>query len=166
MHVRFVLPVLILCALPFLAAAGERAPADSTLAPRFHLPSREGTVDLDSLRGKTVYVDFWASWCGPCRASFPFLATLHARYASKGLAVVAINVDKDRGAAETFLRKYPAPFTIGFDPAGSTPEAYDVSVMPSSFLVSPEGILLHSHQGFAAKDTAALEARIREALPR
>jgi thiol-disulfide isomerase/thioredoxin len=155
-------------AILLLAASlcAERAPAagrDPRPAPGFSLPTRSGVVHSDSLRGRVVLVDFWASWCGPCRASFPWLRSLHERYAPRGLTIVAINLDKDRDAAEAFLEKYPAPFLVGFDPAGKTAEAFRVSAMPSTFLISRAGSLLHSHTGFDPRKAGALEAMIEEA---
>jgi cytochrome c biogenesis protein CcmG, thiol:disulfide interchange protein DsbE len=146
------------------AAAGPNsATADSVPAPGFALPTRTGTVALDSLRGKVVLVDFWASWCEPCRRSFPWLASLHQRYSQHGLEIVAINLDKNRPAAEAFLRKFPAPFVVAFDPAGATAEAFRVSAMPSSYLIGPTGNILFSHEGFTPQDTSGIEARIKEA---
>ena len=148
-------------ALSSSAWASDRSPA---LAPAFRLPTRDSIVSLDSLRGRTVYVDFWASWCGPCRASFPWMKSLHERYAGKGLVVLAINVDKEREAADAFLSKYPAPFTVAFDPEGKTAESFHVAAMPSSFLVDGEGKIVMTHRGFDPKKTKELEERIREAL--
>jgi thiol-disulfide isomerase/thioredoxin len=140
------------------ASTAARGPA-----PSFALPTINGTVSLDSLRGRVVLIDFWASWCEPCRRSFPWLADLHRRYAAKGLTIVAINLDKKRGAADAFLEKYPAPFVVAFDPAGKTAEAFKVSVMPSSFLVGPTGAVLFRHAGFRPNDTGTLESMIQEA---
>ncbi len=113
-----------------------------------------------------MYVDFWASWCEPCRRSFPWLESLHRRYAERGLTIVAIDLDKDRHAADAFLRRFPARFTVAFDPAGRTAEAYRVSAMPSSFLIGPTGALLSSHAGFDPRQAAAVEALIQEACAR
>jgi thiol-disulfide isomerase/thioredoxin len=150
--------VLLLC-----APSASAGPDTAKPAPSFTLPTRDGTVVSDSLRGRVVYVDFWASWCGPCRKSFPWLASLQERYAAKGLTVVAINLDKDRKLADKFLAQYSTPFVVAFDPTGKTAEAFQVRGMPSSYLVSPSGAILSSHAGFDPKDAQAIETSIREA---
>jgi thiol-disulfide isomerase/thioredoxin len=132
------------------------------MAPDFNLTARKGTASLAALRGKVVYVDFWASWCGPCAKSFPWLKAMHEQYAAKGLDIVAINLDKDRGKAEEFLAGHPAPFMVAFDPKGTTAEAYHVAGMPSSYLIDAAGKIVFVHTGFAPKDAAQLEARIKE----
>jgi thiol-disulfide isomerase/thioredoxin len=119
-------------------------------------------VSLDSLKAKVVLVDFWASWCGPCRKSFPWMSSLQEQYGGKGLAIVAINLDKKREAAEEFLEQNPAPFLIAFDPSGHVAEDFRVSAMPSSFLVGPGGKVLYSHAGFDPKQTAGMEEMIRK----
>ena len=161
------LGVVLLAALASPAAAKSNAPDKSkpTPAPSFILPTRGGTVALDSLRGNVVYVDFWASWCGPCQKSFPWMKSLYDRFGSKGLVIVAINLDKDRSAADDFLAKYPAPFQVAFDPSGKTAKAYKVWGMPTSYVVSPTGAILATHPGFDPKRTAAIEAEIESALP-
>ena len=132
-------------------------------APSFRLPAVTDTVSLDSLRGKVVLVDFWASWCVPCRGSFPWMAELNRRFGPSGLAVVAINLDKERAAADRFLADHPAPFTVAFDPAGHTAESWRVSAMPTTFLVGRDGHVLATHAGFDPKKTGALESLIQEA---
>ncbi len=158
--------LLLALVLPALATAAPGSAAGFRPAPSFNLPARRGTVSLDSLRGKVVLVDFWASWCEPCQRSFPWLCALQERYAAKGLAVVAINLDKDRAAADAFLQKHPAPFCIAFDPSGKTAEAFKVAAMPSSYIISPAGAILYSHAGFDPKRTDAIETLIKEACPR
>ena len=155
---------VLLLALPAFAGPGPPAPTAS--APAFSLPGRTGTVSLDSLRGRVVYVDFWASWCDPCRRSFPWLNSLNERYAGKGLTIVAIDLDKDRRAADAFLEEFPASFLVAYDPAGRTAEAYRVSAMPSSFLIGPTGALLSSHAGFDPRKVDAIETSIQEACAR
>jgi len=133
-------------------------------APAFSLPGRGGgVIASDSLRGKVVYVDFWASWCGPCRRSFPWLAELQRKYGDRGFQVVAVNLDKTRDAADAFLAKLPAPFAVAFDPDGRTAEAFHVSAMPSSFLVGRDGAVIESHTGFDPKRAAIIEKRVAEA---
>jgi len=158
--------LFLFLALPAFARPVPPPGAGGGSAPAFSLPGRTGTVSLDSLRGRVVYVDFWASWCDPCRRSFPWLNTLRERYAGRGLTIVAINLDKDRRAADAFLEKFPASFLVAYDPAGKTAEAYRVSAMPSSFLIGPTGTLLASHAGFDPRKTGEIEALIQEACPR
>jgi cytochrome c biogenesis protein CcmG, thiol:disulfide interchange protein DsbE len=151
-----------------LAAAASAAPKSdpsptTPVAPSFRLPSRGGgVVSLDSLNAKVVLVDFWASWCEPCRKSFPWMRSLQERYGSKGLAIVAVNLDKKREAADSFLEQNPAPFTVAYDPAGTTAEAFRVSGMPSSFLLTPQRKILLTHIGFDPKQTGEVEALIRQ----
>lgn len=154
--------VLALAAAPALAKTTKTAP----VAPAFTLPGLQGEVTLESLRGKAVLVDFWASWCGPCRQSFPWMNGLQKRYGDKGLAIVAVNLDKDRELASHFLAEVPAAFTVAFDPSGKTAESYRVKALPTTFLVSPDGKLLLTHTGFDAKHASEFEAQIAEALPK
>ncbi len=142
------------------AAVGVGEPA-----PVFSLPTAAGdTVALDKLRGRVVYVDFWASWCGPCRRSFPWMNEMQQKYAANGLAIVGVNVDKRRPDAERFLQQTPATFTIVYDPAGKTPEAYAVKGMPSSYLIDGTGKVVAVESGFRDEQKAELEARIRALL--
>jgi thiol-disulfide isomerase/thioredoxin len=165
MRLRSLLPhLLLLVAIP--ASGRPLTPSVGSPAPAFSLPGPAGTVSLDSLRGRVVYVDFWASWCEPCRRSFPWLNALRERYADRGLTIVAVNLDKDRGAADAFLQRFPASFLVAYDPAGKTAEKYRVSAMPSSFLVGPTGALLSSHAGFDPRRTGTIEALIQEACTR
>ena len=148
-----------------IAHAGDSRP-DTALAPAFRLPGRNAIVSSDSLRGKFIYADFWASWCVPCRKSFPWLAQLHEKYGSKGLAIVAISLDKNRSAAYKFLEHFPAPFLVAFDEKGETAEAFDVSAMPTSVLIDPSGRILWTHSGFDPDKANALETEIKEVLER
>jgi thiol-disulfide isomerase/thioredoxin len=140
------------------ADPGERAPA-------FALPTAAGeTLALERLRGQVVYVDFWASWCGPCRRSFPWMNEMNRKYAAKGLAIVAINVDKKRADAERFLAQIPAEFTVVFDAPGAVPAAYAVKGMPSSYLIDANGRVAVVEQGFRDESRAVLEEKIRVLL--
>jgi len=136
-------------------------------APAFSLPTAAGdTVGLERLRGKAVYVDFWASWCGPCRRSFPWMNEMQRRYGSQGLSIVAINVDKKRDDAARFLTEVPAEFTVVYDAAGATPAAYAVKAMPSSYLIDASGTIVAVEHGFRDGSPAALEQRIRALVTR
>lgn len=146
-----------------LSSAAAPSGPGGTAAPPFSLPTRTGEqVSLESLAGKVVLVDFWASWCGPCQKSFPWLAQLHQRYADKGLVIVAIDLDKKREAAEVFLRDKPVPFLVAFDPAGKSADAYKVAAMPSTYLISRTGVLKQTHVGYDPKKAAELEELIRK----
>ena len=150
-----------------LAAAPAFAARTGELAPTFALASAAGdTVDLARLRGRVVYVDFWASWCTPCKRSFPWMNELEVRYHDSGLTIVAINVDKRREDALRFLRDVPARFTVVFDAEGKTPAAFGVKGMPSSYLIDREGRVAAVEEGFHDERTTVIEQRIRALLDR
>lgn len=123
-----------------------------------------GQLDLAAYRGKVVYLDFWASWCGPCRQSFPWMNRMHHQYGKDGLVVLAVNMDQVRGDADGFLKKFPADFAIHFDPAGQLAQSFKVRGMPTSVLLDRDGKTLLVHEGFRSKDPPELEASIRKAL--
>jgi cytochrome c biogenesis protein CcmG, thiol:disulfide interchange protein DsbE len=118
-------------------------------------------LDLELLKGKVVYLDFWASWCAPCRESFPWMNRMQSDLASNGLVIVAVNVDNERAAAEQFLRGHPAQFRIVYDPEGKLPEKFGVRVMPTSFLIDRNGRIQLQHRGFFLKDRDALAQQVR-----
>ena len=152
------------CLAAFAVGLPLRAAEIGQPAPPFTLPGRDGSTSLAQLRGKVVFLDFWASWCVPCRHSFPWMNQMHAQYAARGLHVLAINVDAKRADADAFLAKLPAQFAIGFDPQGDTPRAYGVKGMPTSVLIGANGKVLHHHAGFRDDDKGPLEGRIVAAL--
>jgi thiol-disulfide isomerase/thioredoxin len=119
---------------------------------------------LSDLRGHVVYLDFWASWCGPCKQSFPWMNKLQQRFGAQGLQVVAVNLDSHSEESRQFLSQVPAQFRVAFDSAGSTPKRYAIKGMPSSVLIGPDGQVLAVHSGFRPEETAALEALIEKTL--
>lgn len=152
-------------AVLWLAAEWAGAVEVGTAAPQFALPTARGaTISLQALRGQVVYVDFWASWCGPCRRSFPWMNELHQRYGSRGFTLVAINVDTKRADADRFLQQYPADFVVVYDAAGATPAAYDVKAMPSSYVIDPQGRIAWIEHGFLDERRSALEDKIRSLI--
>ena len=124
----------------------------------------EERFNLDGYSGKVVLIDFWASWCGPCRQSFPWMNDMHAKYHDDGLVVVAVNVDNDLAAANQFLADYPARFDIHFDEDKSLAREYEVAAMPSSFLIGRGGRVVEQHLGFKVSEQDEYEAAIQAAL--
>jgi peroxiredoxin len=134
-------------------------------APAFSLPSKDGaTVSIEDYRGKVVYLDFWASWCGPCRQTFPWMNKMQQQFGEQGFAVVAVNVDKKQADADAFLQKIPASFTVLYDPKGKIPTQYEIMGMPSSVLIGRDGKVIAQHTSFRESEAAGLEAQIRDAV--
>jgi thiol-disulfide isomerase/thioredoxin len=123
-----------------------------------------GNFDLEQHEGKVVIVDFWASWCVPCRRSFPWLNEMHARYGDKGLVIIGVNLDASRAEAEDFLREYPARFFIHYDDDKTLAKEFDVMAMPMSYVFGRDGRQITRHFGFKVKKQAEYEAIIVEAL--
>ncbi len=120
---------------------------------------------LDRYQGKVVLVDFWASWCGPCRESFPWMEEMGRRYGDGGLAIVAVNLDEDREAAEAFLKVHKLEgVEQRFDPDGVLAELYGVSSMPFSVLFNRSGQPVFRHEGFHTDRTAEYERRVQALL--
>jgi thiol-disulfide isomerase/thioredoxin len=125
-----------------------------------------GLAEVQAVKGQFVYIDYWASWCGPCRQSFPWMNALQAKLGPKGLKVVAVNVDAKRSDADKFLTHTPAQFSIAYDPQGLSAKTLAIKTMPTSMLVSPEGQVIFVHSGFRAEEAGQLEARILGAMGR
>lgn len=115
-------------------------------------------------RGKVVVLDFWASWCTPCKQSFPFWNQMHARYADQGLVIIGVNVDEQRSRAEAFLKSTPASFQIQYDPKGELPLRYAVKAMPTSVVIDRKGQVVWTHAGFRASDAMLIEAKLKDVL--
>ena len=121
-------------------------------------------LDLNAYRGKVVYLDFWASWCGPCKQSFPWMETLKDTYGRQGLAVIAVNLDMDRADADKFLERFRPTFEVRFDPKGELAALYKVRAMPSSVLIDRRGVTRFRHMGFRPIDGPTYEAQVQELL--
>ncbi len=127
-------------------------------------PARAAGLDLSAYRGKLVYLDFWASWCAPCRQSFPWLSDLVRRYGARNFVVIGVNVDQDRTRAEHFLSETPANFPIVYDPRGEIATAYKVAGMPSAVLIDRDGHVRFQHEGFSAKRKDLYEEHVQALL--
>lgn len=135
--------------------------AEITDAPNFSLPTQDGEINLEDLRGKVVYLDFWASWCKPCIKSFPWMYYLKATYQDQGFEIVAVNLDTEKSLAEDFLNRVDINFIIAFDPAGKTAEAYQLRGMPGTYFIGRDGRIYASHIGFRDKDKPKLEQAVK-----
>ena len=125
-------------------------------------PSNANTpLDLNEFRGRVVYLDFWASWCAPCRQSFPWMNKMQGEFGRDGLVVIAVNVDHEHADADRFLRSHAAQFRIVYDPDGLLPEKFGVRGMPTSFLIDRNGQVQSRREGFLLKDRDALEQQLR-----
>lgn len=160
---RSVKMILALCAA--LAMGAATAQEVGKPAPAFDMPTAgAGNVKLADLKGRIVYVDFWASWCAPCKQSFPWMNEMQAKYGPKGLTIVGVNVDKKREDADKFLATTPAKFTVAYDTAGQVAQAYQPKGMPTSFLIDANGVVRAVHVGFRDKDKEELERELAAAV--
>lgn len=115
---------------------------------------------LSQFSGELIYIDFWASWCGPCRKSFPWMNEMHHKYADQGLKIIAINLDNDMSLARQFLGQISADFTIAYDPDIQVAGQFNILGMPSSYLFDRQGKLVAKHVGFYSEHKADYEAEI------
>lgn len=118
------------------------------------------TIDWAAYQGKVVLVDFWASWCEPCRQSFPWMQAMQQKYADQGLVIIAVNVDREPAKAAAFLQTHPANFAIRYDPEGRLAKQFNVQGMPSSFVLGRDGKPAAKHQGFFQAKQASYEAEL------
>jgi thiol-disulfide isomerase/thioredoxin len=117
-----------------------------------------GKTDLPSIPGSVVLVDFWASWCAPCKASFPMMAQLHKEFASRGLAIAAVSIDEKPAAAAAFVKKLAPPFATLHDREQKLVQQVEVPTMPTSYLLGRDGRVRFVHVGFHG-DTTERELR-------
>ncbi|MEE9319444.1 MAG: TlpA disulfide reductase family protein [Granulosicoccus sp.] len=136
----------------------------SAQAEGFTVATTDGVFDSTQYQGKVIYVDFWASWCAPCRKSFPWMNEVQARYADDGLVIIAVNLDKEPALVKEFLNSTPADFLIGLDPEAELAEQFAILGMPSVRVFARDGSLQIEHVGFREKDKAAYEAGIKQLL--
>lgn len=131
-------------------------------APPFVLPALEGskTIRLIDYKGKVVYLDFWASWCGPCRVSLPLLSQLHQQLNARGFEVVAVDVDENPEDGRRFLEKFPVSYTVASDPTGLYASQYELIGMPSAFLIDRQGNVRIVHQGFKKGDIDKIREQV------
>ena len=135
-------------------------------APNFQLPmlTTKGNLTLDQFRGKVVYVDFWASWCGPCRESLPLLSQMRREMKGQPFEILAINLDEEVKEGRLFLKKYPVSYPTLHDAAGKTPEVYGLKGMPTSYLIDKNGVVQAIHQGFKPSHMEKIRSEVTALL--
>jgi len=154
-----------------LAAAGilaclsslAGAEAINVPAPDFTLESRSGeNLRLEDQRGEVVMLNFWASWCGPCRQEMPLMDELYSQYKDLGFTILAVNVDENREEAHRFLDKVPVNYPILYDPESSVSELYEVQAMPTTVMIDRDGNARYIHYGYQPGYEDEYEQQIRE----
>jgi thiol-disulfide isomerase/thioredoxin len=157
--VRGISGLAVLVAMTFTCMLrGAGAAPLTTAAPAVEWHDASGVVvRMADMKGKVVLVDFWASWCPPCKESFPALDVLQRDYRARGVQVIAVNVDEGQKNADSFLAAHPHQLLVVFDPHGESPKAFKVRGMPSSFVIDRLGTIRYTHQGY----TQAMDAAYR-----
>ncbi|WGL15614.1 TlpA disulfide reductase family protein [Microbulbifer bruguierae] len=155
-----------IAALCTSAALLAGAPAIASVpASDFTLASlKDGNLKLSEQRGEVIMLNFWASWCGPCREEMPLLDELHARYESVGFQVWGVNVDANRDDAQTMLNKIPVAFPVLFDAESSVSKLFGVDAMPSSVFIDRDGNVRYVHKGYRSGDEAEYKKIIKELI--
>lgn len=141
-------------------AGGAQAPA-----PDFTLPARAGgDLTLASLKGQVVLINFWATWCGPCRKEMPLLDQIYQRYKSLGFTLLAVNVENDSAGAETWLKQTPVTFPVLFDRQNQVSKLYEVTAMPSTVIVDRKGRVRFVHYGYTPGTESEYQDQIRSLI--
>jgi thiol-disulfide isomerase/thioredoxin len=134
--------------------------AQEIAAPDFAISNAQLPNKLSDLAGQVVYLDFWASWCKPCRQSFPWMNQMQQKYAAQGLQIIAINLDTESSLAKDFLDKVPAQIPIIYDPEGNIASNYQLLGMPSSYLIDKKGKIRFAHKGFFTRTKPLYEQEL------
>lgn len=119
---------------------------------------------LEANKGKVIYIDFWASWCAPCRQSFPWMNKIQTQFDNNEFTVISINVDQEKSLATAFLKETPANFPVIYDPQGLAAKAFKLKGMPSSYLIDQEGRVVKSHIGFFLNRIPQYEIEISQLI--
>jgi peroxiredoxin len=148
-----------------LLAAGAQALDEGARLPEIGLNDLSGKrVDLASLKGKVVIVDFWATWCAPCKQELPLLEKLYQKYKGRGLVILGVSVDQEEANVGAFVKQLKLSFPIVHDKAHSVADRVKPPKMPSSYVVDRNGVVRHLHGGFRSGDEGKIESEINALL--
>lgn len=154
-HIRLSILLMLISFAPLsLSFAQQKA------APDFAITHEQLPDTLSALTGQVVYIDFWASWCKPCRKSFPWMNQMQQKYAGQGLQIIAVNLDTEEALAKAFLEKVPAHIPIIYDPEGKIASDYQLLGMPSSYVIDKKGNIRFSHKGFFTRSEPLYEQEL------
>ena len=161
---KFIRYALLLLLLPISAAVS--AVEIGRQAPAFELETLGvmGTRSLVDFRGKIVLLDFWASWCGPCRKSLPLYNQMYNELGDTNFEIIAINTDEDPADGLRFLERYPVDYLVLKDPVATVPPLYQLKVMPSSYLIDQNGVIQNIFAGFREGEMAAVRNAVEGLL--
>lgn len=149
----------------FLSGFAALAANTGELIPQCQpLIQKTGTTDFAAFRGKVVYLDFWATWCPPCRKSMPALNKLRNDLIDSGFEIVAINVDEHQVDAEHYLEKYPVDYINIFDPGAECPKKFQLQGMPTAYLIDQKGVIQDVHVGFRQGDIKTIRTKVLDLL--
>jgi peroxiredoxin len=157
--------LLAVAVLAVAAAGANAAVTPSASAPDFTLPSLDGpNLRLQEQRGRVVMINFWASWCGPCRVEMPHLARLYEKYRGSGFTVLAVNIDESPQKAASLATQLGMRFPVLLDTDKKVSRLYDLSTMPSTVLVDRDGRVRYVHRGYRDGYEETYDKQIRELL--
>jgi len=157
--------LLGMTAVVILATSAVSAGLKPSSAPDFTLKSYAGdNLRLSEYRGEVVLINFWASWCGPCRQEMPLLSELHDKYRALGFTVLGVNVEADSSKARKLLQELPVSFPVVFDGDSTVSRQYDVVAMPSTVLVDRDGNIRYLHKGYKPGLEAVYQQQVRDLI--
>jgi peroxiredoxin len=155
------------CASPAKPGGSSQSPRVGKLAPDFRLPGLDGKdVSLSDFRGKPVLVNFWASWCGPCRAEMPYIQEIYEdkEWKDEGLVILAIDIGENRSTVENFMESNNLSFPVLLDTAKEVALEYNIRGIPTTFLIDKDGIIQVAKVG-AFPSKAAIEKDLSKIIP-
>ena len=159
--------LLLTITLAFTGGNETNAKETSASIPAydFTLKSRSGkNIRLNELSGQVVLINFWASWCGPCRKELPELEVLHQKYKDLGVTILGINIDADPSLSKKLLKESNVTFPILYDPDNQVSKQYQIESMPSTFLVDKKGLFRYRHNGYLAGYEKKYDEQIKQLL--